>query len=161
MIFIHPHLEVRKSKIHGRGVFCTNDILSGEVIEKCHYTILEKNIIDSVLRRYAFPYPKNGNKTSVVWGYGSIYNHSLNPNIEYYYEGDLLVFKSLRRISTYCVSGWRSSQVLTSSWNALVRFSSLCRVKSSTSTRFVMIPPALYRLILVRAMLKITATPLT
>jgi len=98
MIFIHPYLEVKKSKIHGMGVFCTNDILFGEVIEKCHYTILEKDIIDSVLRRYAFPYPKNGDKTSVVWGYGSIYNHSLNPNIEYYYEGDLIVFKSLRRI---------------------------------------------------------------
>jgi len=98
MVFIHPHIEVKKSNIHGLGVFANNEIKYGEIIERCHYSILEKNTIDKVLWRYAFPYPKNGDKTSVVWGYGSIYNHSQNPNIEYYYEGDMIVFKSLTKI---------------------------------------------------------------
>ena len=98
MIYIHPHIEVKKSNIHGLGVFCFKDILFGEVIEKSHYIISKEPIRDSVLNRYAFPYPKNGDKTSIVFGYGSIYNHSLHPNIEYYYDGDMIVFKSLRRI---------------------------------------------------------------
>jgi SET domain-containing protein len=44
MVFISSKIEVRKSPIHGMGVFAKENIKSGEIIENCHFTILEKNL---------------------------------------------------------------------------------------------------------------------
>lgn len=101
MVYIHPYIEVKQSPIHNRGVFTNGDLKYGEVIERCHYTVLETKYkdLDITMKRYVFSYPKNGENCSVVWGFGSIYNHSLQPNIEYHYEGDVMVFKTIKNIN--------------------------------------------------------------
>jgi hypothetical protein len=45
MIFISNKIEVRDSLTHGRGVFAKEDINEGEIIENCHFTILEQPFI--------------------------------------------------------------------------------------------------------------------
>ncbi len=74
-------IEVKKSNVHGRGVFATENIPRGTelscdviLIEKC----LEKNHID--INIYSFPW----NKThySICMGFASFFNHSRTPNIK-------------------------------------------------------------------------------
>ena len=80
MIFISDKIEVKDSKINGKGVFAKSNILAGETIEICHFTILNKkfNQIDKKLQEYVFSWPKEkwGGDSVLFWGFGSIYNHS-------------------------------------------------------------------------------------
>jgi SET domain-containing protein len=95
MVFISSKIEVKGSPIHGMGVFAKENIKSGEIIENCHFTILEKPFfdIDKKLQEYVFAYPKiNPTKSVVVWGYGSIYNHSKNNNADWISDEEKNVF---------------------------------------------------------------------
>lgn len=49
-------IAVRKSKVKGRGVFATQDLEEGEVIEECHFIIsgCPKEMQDKELLRYVF-----------------------------------------------------------------------------------------------------------
>jgi SET domain-containing protein len=64
----------------GLGVFATSRIETGEVIEVCHVVVeAEKNIADGAnLDRYVYEWTP-GN-CAVALGYGSIFNHSYDPN---------------------------------------------------------------------------------
>jgi SET domain-containing protein len=87
MIFISNKIEVKDSPIEGKGVFAKENIKKGEIIENCHFTILEQKFpqIDKKLQEYVFAWPKDlwGGKSVVVWGFGSIYNHSKNNNADW------------------------------------------------------------------------------
>ena len=97
MIFISEKIEVKDSPIEGRGVFAKEDIEANEVIEKCHFTILEQSFpqIDNKLKEYVFSWPKTvwGGKSVVVWGFGSIYNHSKNNNADWVTDEENNLFK--------------------------------------------------------------------
>lgn len=86
-IFISPKIEVRNSPIQGKGVFAKEDINKGEIIEICHFIVLEQkfNELDKKLQEYVYAWPKVqfGAKSAVVWGYGSIYNHSRNNSADW------------------------------------------------------------------------------
>jgi len=95
MVFINSKIEVRESPIHGMGVFAKENIKSGEIIENCHFTILEQKFFDinKKLQEYVFAYPKiNAKNSVVVWGYGSIYNHSKNNNADWIVDEEKNVF---------------------------------------------------------------------
>jgi SET domain-containing protein len=87
MIFTSNKIEVRYSPISGRGVFTKTKIEKGEVIESCHFLILEKKFIDldKKLQEYVFSWPKNSSnaKSAIVFGFGSIYNHSRDNNVDW------------------------------------------------------------------------------
>ena len=83
-IISSPKIKVAKSQIPqaGRGVFARESIKKGEIIEICpvlvvprkDYPILKKTI----LRNYYF---LRGKVTcEICLGFGSIYNHSYEPN---------------------------------------------------------------------------------
>ena len=97
MIFISNKIEVKPSPISGMGVFAKENIKSNEVIETCHFTILEKSFqqIDNKLKEYVFSWPKTfwGGKSAVVWGFGSIYNHSRNNNVDWVTDEENNLFK--------------------------------------------------------------------
>jgi SET domain-containing protein len=72
-------IEARDSPIHGRGVFATSDIEPGEILEECHFITLETPTQDPNLFRYVFCWPmRNTNCHAVVFGLGSMFNHSDN-----------------------------------------------------------------------------------
>src|SRR3989304_3030920 len=77
-----------KSKIEkaGRGVFAAQNIKKGETIEICPIILVPKkdvsNLRESILVNYYFYF--NGKRNlAIALGFGSIYNHSYQPNATY------------------------------------------------------------------------------
>lgn len=106
-LFLSPKLEVRTSQIEGRGVFCLEDIKKGELIEEAHLILLKNNKweeCDKELSRYVLPWSElredwkdfcdeHGGITHIhatrpvaVLGYGMIYNHNDEHNIDFYVD---------------------------------------------------------------------------
>ena len=106
-LFLSPHLQVRASDIEGRGVFSSKDIAEGELVEQAHLILL-KNFkweeCDAELSRYVLPWvelredwkdfcdenggimPYHATRPVVVLGFGMIYNHSDNNNLDYFVD---------------------------------------------------------------------------
>ena len=77
-------IYVSHSPIHGLGVFASEIIKEGEIIEECPYLDLgiPKGQPSSILGDYRFNWPQ-GNEWELQvlgLGWGSLYNHSDNPN---------------------------------------------------------------------------------
>ena len=75
-VFVHP------SPIHGLGVFAAQDILQGEIIEKCPLLRLDIDEKNELFADYRFWWTENEKRLFYVMamGYGSFYNHSNEPN---------------------------------------------------------------------------------
>ena len=71
-------LVVKKSSLHGYGVFAEKTIKKGEKIEEC-YVIISKGG-DKTLEDFYFDAK---GKYALFTGFGSIYNHSDEPNADY------------------------------------------------------------------------------
>lgn len=81
----HQHselIEIRLSKGKGRGVFAKHSIDRGAVIERVPLLFVTwKQVEDSELAHYVFDW--NTRKAVLALGYGSLYNHSFQPNARY------------------------------------------------------------------------------
>lgn len=71
-------LVVKKSSMHGYGVFAEKNLKKGELIEECYALISRGG--DKKLEDYYFDAK---GKYALLTGFGSIYNHSDEPNAEY------------------------------------------------------------------------------
>ena len=71
----------------GRGVYTSSDLSAGDIIEIAHVIVLpahEKAILHRTrLHDYYFDWGENGNSLAIALGYGSLYNHSDNANVEF------------------------------------------------------------------------------
>ena len=75
--------EVKESPGKGLGVFATELILEGELIEECHLVTLPVPYCHTnILEDYRFNYPQGTKPTEQVLplGYGCIYNHNDKNN---------------------------------------------------------------------------------
>jgi hypothetical protein len=78
---------VAKSEIRnaGRGVFASTSIKKDKIIESCPVLVLPRKDYPLVkrteLRNYYFMWGKS--TSAICFGYGSIYNHSYEPNATY------------------------------------------------------------------------------
>ena len=80
----------------GRGVFATRTFAEGEVVEVCPTVEISEGGGD--LADYLFESTNDG-MFLVVLGFGMLYNHSAEPNLDYYQEhASALEFVALRRI---------------------------------------------------------------
>lgn len=103
---LKPSVKVylSKSKITkaGRGVFATKPIKKGEVIEKCPVFVLPRKDYPSIkkteLRNYYFMWGKA--TAAICYGYGSLYNHSYQPNATYKkkIKDELIEFTAIKDI---------------------------------------------------------------
>ena len=97
-------IEVKKSSIHGYGVFATDSILKGEILEECHFMSIPVDEYENYnrLTDFVFLYPID-NPTRLAWpfGNGCIYNSSSNPNADWSIdiERKLFIFKSITDIN--------------------------------------------------------------
>lgn len=77
-------IYVAKSRGKGKGVFAARNIKKGDVIDVCPAIVLnekESSIgIKTDLWRYFYNWGDNSEKRALVLGYGSLYNHSFEPN---------------------------------------------------------------------------------
>lgn len=92
-------IEVRYTKLKGRGVFARVRIPKGTVIERVPVIVVTWNEIDgSELADYVYSWTNT--KAAVALGYGSLYNHSYKPNARYDDVGrQTKVFTTLREIA--------------------------------------------------------------
>ena len=101
MIFISPKIQVKQSPIHRWGVFAIKDIAKGEIIEEAAMIEIEQRWLEkdpTILSDYRFNFPSGADHKSVqiCFGYGSLYNHSDEPNAYWqsvYYSPDLSTFR--------------------------------------------------------------------
>ena len=98
-----PKCYVAESPISGYGVFASEDIKIGDLIEECPVVILDgthNTNTDWVLNRYAFTWhctcdvcQKNGQSMCFPMGNGMIYNHSDEPNAYYVQDTFFRLFR--------------------------------------------------------------------
>lgn len=69
---------VKKSKMHGYGVFAGKNYKKGEKIEECYFLLTRKD--DKYFEDFYFDAK---GKNAILLGYGSIYNHMDDPNADY------------------------------------------------------------------------------
>lgn len=75
-------VEIRRIPGKGRGVFARGFIAAGTLIERVPMLVVpESATYGTVLSDYAFEWSKG--KVALALGYGSIYNHSYQPNARY------------------------------------------------------------------------------
>ena len=97
-------IQVRKSQIHGWGVFAIEDINESEIIEECPILRLpvKRGEINYTLTDYTFTFPKSDDWVNhvIALGYGSLFNHSDTPNTIWNSdnEKETLVFIASRQI---------------------------------------------------------------
>jgi len=84
---ILPIVTIAPSPKRGRGVFATEDIKQGTIIEISPVIVLtarERKIIEQTkLFDYLFEWGKNRKMACVALGYVSVYNHDYSSNCEY------------------------------------------------------------------------------
>jgi SET domain-containing protein len=106
-------IEVRRVENRGkggRGVFAINDIAAGTMIERVPVLLIPKNQVfagtgepspSAAVSWYVFDWEGMTKReyVALALGYGSIYNHSYQPNARYRREPpDVLEFVALRDI---------------------------------------------------------------
>lgn len=74
-------LAVRRGR-HGRGVFATRRFAKGDVVEACPTVQVPDSDVTGRLRDYVFTSVEEGDVVLAL-GYGMLYNHSAEPNLEY------------------------------------------------------------------------------
>lgn len=97
-------IAVRDAGPRGRGVFATRDFEEGETIEDCPVIEVPEAelpaLASTVLSSYFFQWGGTGDEGAVALGYGSLYNHTNDPNAMYVRKRahKLLSFVALRPI---------------------------------------------------------------
>lgn len=91
------NIIVKKSSINHYGVFAQENIPANTVIEECYAIVISDDVYQT-LQNYVFHGEKN---YLLAFGYGSIFNHSPEPNASYSVgnENSLIIFKSKRHIN--------------------------------------------------------------
>ena len=94
---------VRRHPDKGRGLFATRAFAVGATVEVCPVVILDRDevdrIVETLLDTYYFGWGDNG-RGAIALGYGSLYNHSYEPNVRYLrdFESGHLQFVAIRPI---------------------------------------------------------------
>lgn len=87
-----PHIYFAPSTLGGRGVFTSEAIDAGTVIEICPVIILsaeELTVIHKThLHDYYFLWGEDDTQCAIALGFGSLYNHSYDANAEYILDLD-------------------------------------------------------------------------
>ncbi len=99
-----PGLIILDSTLGGRGVFCAHDLAAGDIIEVCPIIKIPtgqlQSIDPTILYEYYFLWNEEGFEACIALGYGSLYNHGVNANVEIIldYTSDEIIFKAIRDI---------------------------------------------------------------
>jgi SET domain-containing protein len=101
---ISSYLFIADSFNKGRGVFTSENIPSGTIIEISPVIVMNKKerlLLDqTLLHDYIFEWGKEKNQCCLALGYVSVYNHSYQSNCEYAmdYDEELISIKTMRHI---------------------------------------------------------------
>lgn len=97
-------IEIKRiSARKGKGVFAMKSFKAGDLIEKAPVLKLtpteRKHAEKTEMLRYLYPW-RSTRSAAVVWGYGSIYNHSYEPNADWKqnFRDNTMVYKAIKPI---------------------------------------------------------------
>lgn len=102
---ILPSVHIAATASMGRGVFTSEDIDEGKIIESSPVIVMskeERTLIDqTLLHDYIFEWGENKDQCCMALGYVAVYNHSSHSNCEYEmdYEKQLINIRTVRPIS--------------------------------------------------------------
>ena len=86
-IYQHEGIEIKKSAVHGRGVFACKSFNSGAIIEIAPVILLDNNernfLQHTTLYGYYFVVGNTQTPVALGLGYTSLYNHSYAANAVY------------------------------------------------------------------------------
>jgi hypothetical protein len=93
---------VKKVPSKGRGVFALKPIRKGAIIERVPMLLIPiKDFVgglkNATLNTYLYRWSKD--KVAVSLGYGSLYNHSYEPNAKYVHGPSMLTYRALSDIA--------------------------------------------------------------
>ena len=94
-LLVPTKIEVKPALGKGMGVFATDTIYEGEIVEECHLLTIPGNLESNIFVDYRFVWPRGVNYIEYVlpFGYGCIYNHSYNPNLDWRNHPELKAFQ--------------------------------------------------------------------
>jgi SET domain-containing protein len=97
---ILPYIEIAPSDYRGRGVFATEAIAAGTLVEVSPVLVLSEEerveVEKTSLYNYIFEWGPDSRQACVAWGYVALYNHSYHANCRY----DMDFAKQEMRITT-------------------------------------------------------------
>ncbi len=92
-------IEIRNG-VHGRGVFATIAFAKGDTVEITPTLDLPEDDVAGQLGDYVFGSAEDESRVILLLGYGMLYNHSADPNVEYVQHGPReIAFVALRDIA--------------------------------------------------------------
>lgn len=108
-------ISIKKSPVHGFGVFADVGIAAGDLIEECYAILTSQK--DRALRDFYFA---AGERDCIPAGFAMIYNHSNEPNASYVFDPQysLVIFRAIKPIKkgdeifTYYGTEWFSCRAL-------------------------------------------------
>ena len=98
---LQPYLFVDETPGMGRGVFTTEPIFAGTIIEISPVIVMSKDdkvyLNKTLLHDYIFDWGINKDKCCMALGLIPIYNHCYTSNCEYFmdYEADTIMIKTV------------------------------------------------------------------
>jgi SET domain-containing protein len=97
-----PLVYVKRVRGKGRGVFAKQPIRKGTVIERVpvlvfHNTQFVGGLRNRVVQKYFYIWTKNS--VALTLGYGSLYNHSYEPNADYHQGRRTMTYRAIRDIA--------------------------------------------------------------
>ena len=101
---IIPGLYINNSEGRGRGVFTSEKIARGTVIEVSPVIVMtreERKLIDqTLLHDYIFEWGDKRDQCCMALGYIAVYNHNPSSNCEYFmdFDGGDIMIKCVREI---------------------------------------------------------------
>ena len=100
-----PSLYLAPSDIHDRGMFTYQAIEAGNAIEVCPVVVFSKKergvIHNTILHGYYFTWGEDDQSGAIALGYGSMYNHSFQPNARFLvdFEMETISIRSIKDIA--------------------------------------------------------------
>ena len=101
---IQPYLYIAPTILRGKGVFCSQDIETGIVVEISPVIVMpgtDRKLLDqTLLHDYIFEWGDDRNKCCMALGYIAVYNHSYTSNCEYEmdYDNAMISIKTMTDI---------------------------------------------------------------
>lgn len=101
---ILPFLFIAPTETMGRGVFTSEDILAGTIIEVAPVLVMsgaERKLLDqTLLHDYIFEWGDEKDRCCMALGYIPVYNHAYNSNCEYEmdFDNNLISIKTVTAI---------------------------------------------------------------
>lgn len=98
-IFISPYLYIESSPKGGYGVFTSELLSKGTEIEVARLLPLKPYDREKMKELAHYDYNYSDDTTCIVFGFGSLYNHSADTNIQYHIDDkDLMHYATTRDV---------------------------------------------------------------